>query len=33
MQMDKKELVEWGVQKFVEDEKFEQFIEWVCGDW
>ena len=31
--MGKKELVEWGLQMFVEDKNFEQFIEWVCKDW
>ena len=29
--MNKKELVEWGLQKFVEDENFEQFIEFIVG--
>jgi len=31
--MNKKQLVEWGINKFVENSKFEEFVTWVCKDW
>ena len=29
--MDKKEIVEWAIKEFASNQKFEDFVEFMCG--